>query len=561
MRHVANAGPFGTESRGTHPAEPRRLGEVCLVLATAATMMVGWIGPMNSTAAFGDEAAARRGSLAPWAARRVDLVGCDVGAGASELRSPTARCVHRSVDSFPVVDDEVAAASNVADESARCAARRRFQVDAPLVLESISIGGRIIAVQSPASPAPAVAPQNAPPARPDAPGGQAAPTGPGSDGARKPVVPPSEAPAKAPAATPAGTPAGAPTETPNAPPAGDGGQSLPAGASKDGTERIDTSAQNNPSAGEMTPALEASVARGLEFLKGLQNDDGSFGRGRYGRHVGITGLCAIAFMADGHIPGRGKYGDVVKKALDFVVEHATETGLLAAEATNGPMYGHGFAALFLGEAYGMSPDDDRTRDALTRAVQLIVNSQNDEGGWRYNPVPYDADVSVTICQIMALRSARNAGIKVPKETIDAAVRYVKECQNADGGFRYMKEMGGSAWPRTAAGIASLFYAGIYKDEAIDRGLDYLFQNAMPTGNGGPLGQAHYFYGHYYAVQAMYLAGGDRWAKWWPAIRDELLARQESNGMWNDHQAGEAYGTAMALIILQMPKRYLPIFQK
>jgi hypothetical protein len=330
---------------------------------------------------------------------------------------------------------------------------------------------------------------------------------------------------------------------------------------KESDGRIDTSAQNNPTEGEMTPELEAAVARGLEFLKGIQNEDGSFGRGRYGRHVGITGLCAIAFMADGHIPGRGKYGDVVKRALDFVVEHATETGLLAAEATHGPMYGHGFAALFLGEVYGMSPDDDRTRDALTRAVQLIVNSQNDEGGWRYNPVPYDADVSVTICQIMALRSARNAGIKVPKETIDNAVRYVKDCQNNDGGFRYMKETGGSAWPRTAAGIASLFYAGIYQDEAIDRGLEYLVQNALPTGNGGPLGQAHYFYGHYYAVQAMYLAGGERWSKWWPAIRGELIARQESNGSWNDHQAGEAYGTAMALIILQMPKRYLPIFQK
>lgn len=325
--------------------------------------------------------------------------------------------------------------------------------------------------------------------------------------------------------------------------------------------RVDASAQNNPTEGEMTPELEIAVSRGLEHLKGLQNDDGSFGRGRYGRHVGITGLCALAFMADGHVPGRGKYGETVKRALDFVNEHATETGLLAAEATQGPMYGHGFAALFLGEIYGMSPDDDRTRDALMRAVQLIVNSQNDEGGWRYNPVPYDADVSVTICQIMALRSARNAGVKVPKETIDAAVRYVKECQNADGGFRYMKELGGSAWPRTAAGIASLFYAGIYKDDAIDRGLEYLVQNAMPTGNGGPLGQAHYFYGHYYAVQAMYLAGGERWKRWWPAIRNELLARQENSGSWNDHQAGEAYGTAMALIILQMPKRYLPIFQK
>jgi prenyltransferase beta subunit len=368
------------------------------------------------------------------------------------------------------------------------------------------------------------------------------------------TAPPPEPAAPAPArSTPATGPATAPAPAP--------ASQAPPPVDREGTERIDSSAQNNPTEDEMTPELEAAIARGLENLKSLQNADGSFGRGRYGRHAGITGLCALAFMGDGHLPGRGKYGDVVAKALDFVLKNATETGLLAAESTHGPMYGHGFAALFLGEIYGMTADDDRTRDALVRAMQLIVNSQNDEGGWRYNPVPYDADVSVTICQIMALRSARNAGIKVPKETIDAAVRYVRECQNPDGGFRYMKDMGGSAWPRTAAGIASLFYAGIYKDDAIERGLDYLVKNAMPTGNGGPLGQAHYFYGHYYAVQAMYLAGGERWQLWWPAIRGELLNRQDANGGWNDHQAGEAYGTAMALIILQMPKRYLPIFQK
>jgi hypothetical protein len=214
----------------------------------------------------------------------------------------------------------------------------------------------------------------------------------------------------------------------------------------------------------------------------------------------------------------------------------------------------------------MNSEDDRVLDALVRAVQLIVASQNEEGGWRYNPVPNDADISVTICQIMAMRSARNAGIKVPKTTIDDAIKYVRECQNPDGGFRYMRDAGGSAWPRTAAGIASLFYAGVYEGENIDKGLDYLKQSAFPRGvNGGPMGaafiQPHYYYGHYYAVQAMYLAGGDRWRTWWPAIREELLARQNPDGSWSDAQAGDAYGTAMALIVLQMPKRYLPIFQR
>ena len=355
----------------------------------------------------------------------------------------------------------------------------------------------------------------------------------------------------------AAAPAGSPPVTTDPVKPGPGGAATPA-------RPRDVGAENAPTEAEITPRLEEAVRKGFEYLRRQQKPDGSFGQGRFGQHVGVTSLCAIALMADGNLPGRGEFGECVQKALDFVLDHSTETGLLVSDETHGPMYGHGFATLFLGEIYGMNQQDDRVRDALVRAVQLIVSSQNDEGGWRYNPVPDDADVSVTICQVMALRSARNAGIKVPKSTIDDAIRYVRACQNADGGFRYMKDLGGSAWPRTAAGVASLFYAGVYEDQSIDRALDYLRQNAFPRGGGGGFAggfsQPHYFYGHYYAVQAMYLAGGERWRTWWPAIRDELLAKQNPDGSWSDPQ-GDAYGTAMALIVLPMPKRYLPIFHR
>jgi hypothetical protein len=329
-------------------------------------------------------------------------------------------------------------------------------------------------------------------------------------------------------------------------------------------EKIVT-AQNNALENEITPALEQAVERGLESLAREQNEDGSFGGGRYQKNVAVTALACLAFMADGNLPGRGPYGDKVQRGLEFVLSSATETGLLAADATNGPMYGHGFAALFLGEAYGMTQGggdtalSQRVHETLVRAVRLIEQTQNEEGGWRYNPVPYDADISVTICEIMALRSARNAGIEVPKETIDRAVDYVRRCQNPDGGFKYQLTTGMSMWPRSAAGVASLFYAGIYKDEAIDRGVQYLLENALPGDGNRPA--AHYYYGHYYAVQTMYLAGGDAWARWWPAIREELIERQGADGSWQDPSVGPSYGTSMALIILQMPKRFLPIFQK
>jgi squalene cyclase len=261
-------------------------------------------------------------------------------------------------------------------------------------------------------------------------------------------------------------------------------------------------------------------------------------------------------MGHGDLPGRGPYGENVSRGLDFVLNNVQENGLVTADAASGPMYGHGFATLFLAEIYGQT-GDRRTREALVKAVRLIVGSQNSEGGWRYQPVPVEADVSVTICQVMGLRAARNAGIKVPKETIDRAVEYVRRCQNADGGFRYMLNSGNSAFPRSAAVVATLYYAGIYSDQAIDRGLTYLMQS-LP--GGGSTSSPHYFYGHYYAVQAMYMAGGRNWRVWFPAIRKELVERQEPAGSW-DGQAGKSFGTAMALIILQMPYRYLPIFQK
>jgi hypothetical protein len=120
----------------------------------------------------------------------------------------------------------------------------------------------------------------------------------------------------------------------------------------------------------------------------------------------------------------------------------------------------------------------------------------------------------------------------------------------------MLNMNGSAFARTGAGIAALQYAGIYSGPEIERGLAYLMRH-LPPRREPP---AHYFYGHYYAAQAMFLAGDTYWRTWWPAVREELLARQNPDGSW-DGEAGKDYGTAMALIVLQMPNRLLPIFQR
>ena len=323
----------------------------------------------------------------------------------------------------------------------------------------------------------------------------------------------------------------------------------------------------------VTPRTDAAIDRGLAFLAARRNRDNSFGTNGYAGNVAVTSLGALAFMAAGNQPNRGPYGRIVYDALRFVLSMENRAGNKPGFLHNplatphGPMYGHGFGTLFLAEVSGMVNEPglrDEVDQKLHRAVRLILNSQNIEGGWRYDPEPVEADLSVTICQIMALRAARNAGISVPKERVDRCVDYVKACQDRRFGyFRYQRQGGGGdgaqGFARTAAGVVALYSAGIYKGPEVEAGLEFLRRN-RPI--GGPVNHLdmHYFYGHYYAVQAMWAAGGDYWKEWYPAIRDELVGHQFPDGSWADGICVH-YATAMACIILQVPNNYLPILQR
>jgi hypothetical protein len=330
----------------------------------------------------------------------------------------------------------------------------------------------------------------------------------------------------------------------------------------------------------VTPESQKAIDHALDYLSRTQHDDGSWGeRTQFAGNVAVTSLAALAFMAGGHQPDRGKYGRNVLRALEYVLSREARDGEKTpgflwhpSSNTFGAMYSHGFAALFLGEAYGMIPKRElqkQTRDVLERAVALIIKSQNSEGGWRYEPKPKQADVSVTICQIMALRSARNAGLTVSKNAVEQCVKYVKACQNDDGGFNYFRnQRNSSAFARSAAGVVALYCAGIYEGREISDGLRYLMQFKPGLNSAGPafgrgMDNLHYFYGHYYAAQAMWTAGGKYWSEWFPAIREDLLARSRHNqaGVWTEQTTCTDYATAMAAIILQIPNNYLPIMQK
>jgi len=328
----------------------------------------------------------------------------------------------------------------------------------------------------------------------------------------------------------------------------------------------------------LTERIKVAVERALRYLAQNQQEDGSWketiGRktshwyiGHYDKHIGVTALAAMAFMAWGHLPGRGKYGKNVELALNFILENQDENGYISFSGSR--MYSHAFATLFLAEIYGMVRNPE-VGEKLRAAVEAIERAQNKTGGWRYKPTSKDADISITVCQVMALRAARNAGITVDKRVIDRAVDYVKKSASRDGSFYYQiydsevrRILSRRSFALTAAGVVALQGAGLYDAEEVRRGIRYLYNYFVLAGYPPPSHMRdtfEYFYAHYYAVQALYQAEGEMWTNWWRRISDELVCGQFSDGRWED-VVGPNYATAMALLILGIPNGYLPIFQR
>ncbi len=241
----------------------------------------------------------------------------------------------------------------------------------------------------------------------------------------------------------------------------------------------------------ITPEAKATIQRALSALARRQITQGEFrggfGTSGYAGGVAVCGLAGLAFLASGSAPGRGPYGKAIERCVDYLLRNTDSNGYISAQATGGQdrMYGHGFATLFLAEAYGMSLHADvneKLGKSLAKSVQLIIATQNDQGGWRYQPVKSDADLSITICQIMALRAARDAGMNVPSETRSRCIDYVKRSQGADGSFAYTLSPNsrGGTFALAAAGVVALNSAGIYDGKEVESALQYVWRS-KPSG--------------------------------------------------------------------------------
>ena len=304
---------------------------------------------------------------------------------------------------------------------------------------------------------------------------------------------------------------------------------------------------------ELSPEAERAIDLGFRSLADHQEADGSFG-GRY--PTATTAIALMAYMVKGHFPDRGEHGPMLAKAVNYLIEKGRrQKGYLGGEQHG--MYEHGLATLALSEVWGESDRDD-VREALKAAVDVIFRSQHESGGWRYSPQPIDQDISVTVMQIVALASAKEAGILVPDKVIHDAVNYVERCQNPfDGGFSYRLGDNRSGFARSAAGTMALMITGHHDSMEVRRGMEYL----LHEGDQKFKNSEFYFYAHYYAIQAMYQAGDAYYQNWYPKIRDQLIRQQRADGCWRGGRGGEVYSTGMAILVLGVPYRFLPIYQR
>jgi hypothetical protein len=355
---------------------------------------------------------------------------------------------------------------------------------------------------------------------------------------------------------------------------------------------------------ELKKRVEESVEKGLEWLKKTQAADGHW-EAQGGQYpTTMTALAGMCFLMEGSTLKEGKYSEQILKAVNWFLAPSRQqaNGCLGniqnpTEATR-YLYGHGFGTMFLASVYGEEEDKEqreKIEKALKKAVEFIAKAQTskkhkkpegkevDIGGWGYvssaDGNNFD-EGSVTITQVQALRAARNAGIPVPKETIDKATNYLEACTTPKGGVIYSYAGGNGAAlngqerpPITAAAVACSFNAGQYKTELGKKWIKFC-KDSIPIAKGRV---AHDEYQSYYFSQFVYILGDDRygelfpkedkntwltWTKYKEAMYPYLIDSQDkTTGMWNGGYIGPVFATGVNLTILQLDKGILPIYQR
>ncbi len=309
-----------------------------------------------------------------------------------------------------------------------------------------------------------------------------------------------------------------------------------------------------------------SVRRALSYLAEQQRRQGYWEANGGQYRVAMTALAANAMLCEGSTTTRGRYAKNIRSAVDYLIETARPSGLIGYENDYHYTYGHGFSMLFLSQVYGEEEDAERRADlrrVLTKAVIFSARAQTTRGGWGYVSAKDGDDFdegSTCITQVQGLRACRNAGIPVPKQLIDRAVKYIQDCTSAEGGVQYSIRGGGARPAITAAAIACLFNSGQYESDYARKLLAFCEKNVWP-GRSNRHYFGHWHYTHFYYSQVMFRLGGDKWRQYIEQIGNEIIRKQSSSGAWREGHVGPVYVTAINATILQLDNGYLPIYQR
>lgn len=347
--------------------------------------------------------------------------------------------------------------------------------------------------------------------------------------------------------------------------------------------------------GRQIAQLVGAVNRGLVSLKNLQEKDGSFSTTETGKPA-VTALAVMAYLSRGHLPGEGPYGELLDKAINYVLSQQRDSGIFAHREINHALlntvpadltefddmapksYTHGICMLMLGEVYGITEGKEsfRIRNAIEKGLKFTIqlwdirpHLKEDDGGFRYVR-PWknqtEADVSITGWHAASLRSIRNAGFDVPQSVMDRIAAYFIRNQKEDGGFGYVTRTP-STYTMTAAGTLCLTLAGRHGEPETMKAAVYLsrFRSSDRRAFVGDGGRSWPYYGCYYLTQASIQLGGQLWVTCMKECSQYLLKNQSANGLWphsdGSYRYGPSYSTSMAIIALTPVLQILPIYQR
>lgn len=319
---------------------------------------------------------------------------------------------------------------------------------------------------------------------------------------------------------------------------------------------------------------EGGVQAGLAFLAKQQRSNGSWSLkgpyrdGAYNENAeAATAMALLAFQGNGNTHRAGQYKKNVDAGIRYLLGVQGPDGNFYQGNRQEWLYTQGQCTIAICELYGMTKDS-HLRLPAEKAVQFCVEAQDALGGWRYRP-RMDSDTSVTGWMVMALQSARMAGLDVPKETLERVSEYLDKA-SPDGSL-YAYQPGHHTNPvMTAEALLCRQYLGWGQyDPKLVVGVDYICSH-LPNWNDRDV------YYWYYGTQVTHHMGGAHWKRWNDALRDMLVEHQEKDGpekgSWDPKgkspdawavrdQGGRLYVTCLSIYMLEVYYRHLPLYSQ